>query len=243
MLHNFEIYFLLFISYSFLGWLMETVTKFVQYKRFINRGFLIGPYLPIYGFGSLFIILLLEKYKNDIFAIFMLSIVICSILEYFTSYVMEKIFCARWWDYSNKKYNVNGRICIDTMIPFGLLCVILIKIVNPFLRSIFNLFSKKNLHIIALIVLILLLTDLVISSIILISIRKENKKLSGDCTEKMSKKVYNEVMKLGWAYKRLFKAFPNVYNIGELIKSGRKKTIKFIKKKRIKKHRINDRKE
>ena len=116
-----RVYFLLFMTYAFLGWLMEVTLGLIQSKKFVNRGFLIGPYCPIYGFGGLLITFLLQKYVNDPIVLFFMALIICGILEYVTSYLMEKIFHARWWDYSNKKYNINGRVCLDTIIPFGLL--------------------------------------------------------------------------------------------------------------------------
>lgn len=118
MYQTIKIYFLLFFIYSVMGWILEITCKFIEYKKFANRGFLIGPYCPIYGFGALFITLFLGRYSNDIIALFVMTILICGVLEYFTSYIMEKIFKLRWWDYSRRKYNINGRICLDTLIPF-----------------------------------------------------------------------------------------------------------------------------
>ena len=126
-----RIYFLLFMVYSIAGWLMEVICKLIQYKRFINRGFLIGPYCPIYGYGALLITFLLKKYTEDPIALFVMSILICGILEYITSYLMEKLFKARWWDYSNRKFNLNGRICLGTIIPFGILGMLIMYVFNP----------------------------------------------------------------------------------------------------------------
>ena len=91
-------YFLLFVFYSFLGWLMEVTQGYVRHKKFVNRGFLIGPYCPIYGYGAISMTLLLKGYANDPIVLFVMAIVICSILEYTTSFVMEKIFKIRWWE-------------------------------------------------------------------------------------------------------------------------------------------------
>ena len=98
MLHTIEIYFLLFLTYAFLGWCMEVTCKLIQFKRFINRGFLVGPYCPIYGWGALAITLLLQRYTNDIIVLFVMAVIVCSFIEYFTSYFMEKKYHARWWD-------------------------------------------------------------------------------------------------------------------------------------------------
>ena len=138
MLHTIEIYFLLFISYAFLGWCMEVTCKFIQHKKFINRGFLIGPYCPIYGWGALAITILLKRYMEDPLVLFVMSTLICSIIEYLTSYFMEKKYHARWWDYSNKKFNINGRICLETLIPFGILGVAIMYGTNPILFKLYN---------------------------------------------------------------------------------------------------------
>ena len=114
-------YFLLFFFCSMLGWLMEVTCKLFQFHRFINRGFLIGPYCPIYGFGAVFVTLLLSGFSDHPIAVFLLAMLVCGTLEYVTSYVMEKLFHARWWDYSQRKFNLNGRVCANTLIPFGLL--------------------------------------------------------------------------------------------------------------------------
>ena len=138
-------YFLYFIIYSFIGWLMEVVLKSKDEHKFVNRGFLIGPICPIYGFGVLLIILLVGNSKSDLLAVFLKSILVCSVLEYFTSYFMEKLFHARWWDYSKNKYNINGRICLETMLPFGILSTIVIYVVHPLVIKFVSLFSNTLL--------------------------------------------------------------------------------------------------
>ena len=132
MFDNFCYYFLLFIIYSFMGWIMEIIDNIIVKHKIVNRGFLLGPYCPIYGFGCLSLIFFLSNYKSDPIILFFMAIVICSILEYSTSYIMEKLFKLRWWDYTDKKFNINGRICAETMIPFGLLGTLVICIINPF---------------------------------------------------------------------------------------------------------------
>ena len=111
-------YIMLFFIYSILGWIMEVINGFIKTKKVVNRGFLIGPYCPIYGTGVILITILLKKYMEDRIITFIMSMLICGILEYFTSYFMEKFFNARWCDYSNRKMNINGRICLETLIPF-----------------------------------------------------------------------------------------------------------------------------
>ena len=112
--------------------MMKNFGKFITKGEFINRGFLIGPYCPIYGSGALLLTFLLNRYVNDKLVLFVMSIVVCSILEYVTSYIMEKIFHIRWWDYSNYKLNINGRVCLNNIALFGLAGVLIIKYIIKF---------------------------------------------------------------------------------------------------------------
>ena len=149
----FYTYFLLFIIYSFIGWLLELAFSYIQLKKVVNRGFLIGPYCPIYGAGCLLLIILLSDYADNILVLFALSIIVCSLLEYFTSLIMEKIFNLRWWDYSNMRFNINGRICLETMVPFGIIGVLVVKYFNPWLLSIINLVDSQTITIVVIILM------------------------------------------------------------------------------------------
>lgn len=108
--------------------------------------------------------------------------------EYVTSYFMEKIFKARWWDYSTKKFNLNGRICLNTMIPFGLLGLLMIYVINPFLFNLYGSFNKEVLYTITIIIATIFIIDNIVSLVILTSVREDNKLLEKDNTEEMSKK-------------------------------------------------------
>lgn len=202
--------FLLFITYSFIGWCMEVGCKLVELKKFINRGFLIGPYCPIYGWGCILIILLLNKYTDDPLVLFIMAIVICSILEYFTSYFMEKLFKARWWDYSRRKFNINGRICLETMIPFGLLGCLIMYFVNPFFVSIYSKIPSNILIIISSVLFTIFLTDNIISYTIMFKMKIPKIKISKDSTEEITEYVRSILAKRSFLYKRLMKAYPNM---------------------------------
>lgn len=203
-------YFLLYIIYSFIGWMIEVVCKFIQKHRFINRGFLIGPICPIYGKGSLLIIFLLSPYKSRPILLFVMAILICSILEYFTSYLMEVVFKTRWWDYSTKKFNINGRICLGTMIPFGILGCLLVYLINPFLINIISFWDIKMIKILALVVFMLYLIDNILSFNIIFKIRDTITNIEKDSTEEISNKVKLVFQKRGGLYRRLINAFPNM---------------------------------
>ena len=97
---NFYVDFLYFIIYSFLGWVCEVIFCSVPARKFINRGFLMGPVCPIYGCGALLVIGFLMPFKDSLVMVFAVGMVVTSLLEYITSYAMEKLFHSRWWDYS-----------------------------------------------------------------------------------------------------------------------------------------------
>ncbi len=223
MLHTIEIYFLLFISYAFLGWCMEVTCKFIQHKKFINRGFLIGPYCPIYGWGALAITILLKRYMEDPLVLFVMSTLICSIIEYLTSYFMEKKYHARWWDYSNKKFNINGRICLETLIPFGILGVAIMYGTNPILFKLYNQIPQLVINILTAILFIGFIVDNIISSNIISSINVEGNKLIKDNTEEITEKIKQVLRQKSWLHRRLINAYPGLKDIKVKIKKVEQK--------------------
>lgn len=223
MLHTIEIYFLLFISYAFLGWCMEVTCKLIQYKKFINRGFLIGPYCPIYGWGALAITILLKRYMEDPLVLFVMSTLICSIIEYLTSYFMEKKYHARWWDYSNKKFNINGRICLETLVPFGILGVAIMYGTNPILFKLYNQISQLVINILTAILFIGFIVDNIISSNIISSINIEGNKLIKDNTEEITEKIKQVLRQKSWLHRRLINAYPGLKDIRVKIKKVEQK--------------------
>lgn len=126
---------LFFTCYSVMGWMCETVYCSVLQRQLVNRGFLNGPVCPIYGFGAMFVIWFLLPVQDSWILVFLLGMVMTSTLEYLTSVVMEKLFHARWWDYSAHKFNINGRVCLLNSTLFGLLSLVLMEWVHPFVRE------------------------------------------------------------------------------------------------------------
>lgn len=201
-------YFLYFIIYAFLGWCVEVTCQFIELKKFVNRGFLIGPICPIYGYGVLGIIFLIGKDTSDILGVFLKAILICSILEYFTSYFMEKLFKARWWDYSTKKFNINGRICLETMIPFGILGCLVVYVIHPLIKKLVGAFNPTLIIIISIILFIIYIVDNLISLNVMNKIKNEIKKQSVDNTEMMHKKVQEWLDNNSIFYRHIKQAYP-----------------------------------
>lgn len=216
-------YFLLFLIYSVAGWILEVLCKLKEYKRFINRGFLIGPYCPIYGWGAIAITFLLYRYSYDPIVLFIMTIITCASLEYFTSLVMEKIFKARWWDYSKRKFNIDGRVCLGTTIPFGLFGLLITYITNPYLIGLLNGIDVMNLRIIALVLLVIYIIDNVVSGIVIFSFRKTtskvNKEGAQDNTEQITKRVKDILNARSWLDRRLINAYPKLTAIKTKIKA------------------------
>ena len=213
---EFKIYFLLFMTYSFIGWIIEIIDRFKVNKKIVNRGFLIGPYIPIYGSCAIVMLLLLHSVKSPTI-LFLSCILIASIGEYLTSYVMEKVFHARWWDYSDYKFNLNGRICLINCLGFGVLGFILIKYLNNFLYNIYSNFSIITINILFYILITIFIIDLIVSFNVIFKIKNMSLKfVNSDNTNEITKKV-RELIKNNWLVKRLFMAFPNVKPI---IKKG-----------------------
>lgn len=230
-----RIYFLLFLGYSFLGWLMEVIGKLIQLKKFINRGFLIGPYCPIYGYGAILITFLLKRYTEDPITLFIMAILLCGTLEYLTSYFMEKIYHARWWDYSQRKFNINGRVCLNTIIPFGLLGMFIIYISNPFLISKIQLLPEIWLNILFWILLIIYIVDNIISTKVIGYVGKTTKEIGKDLdnTEEITNKVKEVLIGKSALHRRLINAYPKIQSIKIKIKEKKEKIKRQVEEQKI----------
>lgn len=230
-----KIYFLLFIFYSILGWLIEILCSFYNLKKFVNRGYLLGPYCPIYGCGAILITLLLNEFKNNVVTLFLMSVLICGLLEYLTSYIMEKIFHLRWWDYSDKKININGRVCLNTIIPFGILGTLMMYVINPFMLNSISLLSYKSLNILFYIILSVFILDNIISLITIIKIKEATNLVSKqnreDNTEEITKKVREILLGKTYTEKRILNAYPKLKTVRGKVKDKIKQTREKIEQK------------
>ena len=126
---------LYYFLYSCLGWVCECLYCGIPAGHFINRGFLAGPYCPIYGCGAVLVVYVLEPFQDHIVVLFLAGMILTSILEYVTSYLMEKLFHSKWWDYSNRRFNLHGRICLRNSLLFGVMGIVVVRIVHPFMAS------------------------------------------------------------------------------------------------------------
>lgn len=223
-----EKYYLLFLIYSVAGWIIEEIYCSYCEKKIVNRGFLLGPVCPIYGIGSLtFTILLTRLYCYPVL-IFIISFFSCALIEYFTSYILEKIFKARWWDYSDKKINLNGRICLENLIPFGIFGLLVIYVLNPFFVGIFDKIGESNLTVISIVTAVILVIDIIVSFIavarVTITAKVISRKGVADNTNEITKGVKEELRKT-FTGRRLINAFPNLQAFGTKVKQLAQKTV------------------
>ena len=204
---------LLFFIYSFAGWCMEVILKYRQYHRFINRGFLTGPVCPIYGCGAVLITVVignLTSVESGLVMTFSLSFVICGVVEYLTSLVLEKIFHARWWDYSQKPMNLHGRVWIGNLILFGLGGVAIMHILNPAIYRFLDLFSLRTREVAASILVVIIAVDFVISYFVLKLVKVGVEGSEADNTEEISKEVRQLLTNRSYFHKRFSEAYPEV---------------------------------
>ncbi len=213
---------LLFFLYSFLGWCMEVVLKYIQFHRFINRGFYAGPICPIYGSGAILITLavrLVSAYESGIGITFALSFALCGFLEYFTSYFMEKRFHTRWWDYSRKPMNLHGRIWIGNLILFGLGGVLIIHVLNPVFLPFLSGFSLKTKAIVTGTILAVFAADFVLTHFIMKLVKTGVENSRADSTEELRKEIHVLLSDRNVFYRRFENAYPDVIYRTERIKS------------------------
>lgn len=174
-----EDYILWFMFYSVLGWCYEVLLYSIKYRLFVNRGFLFGPYCPIYGFGAVIDIIVLRGIENPAVLFLSGAILACG-LEYLTSWGMEKLFRNRWWDYSDKLFNINGRVCLLGAIVFGTFAVLLIKGIHPLVASYTDQIPRSPMHYTSIALLVLIVEDSIYSAM---SFSTFSKKVKGLVTE------------------------------------------------------------
>lgn len=231
---------LLLFFYSCLGWLMEVTLKYIEFHRFINRGYLIGPYCPIYGCGVVAMTVLVEEAlrgKGSYGDVFLAGMIVCGALEYFVSWLMEKLFHARWWDYSKKPMNLHGRIWIGNIILFGLGSVIVIKFVNPVLMKELNAWSNGMLIGASVSIACLLIADNILSGKMMNVVKREIDATDisvMDNTEEISSKIREILLSKNILLRRISSAYPTLkirpLNLTKQLKKARQEVKAATKK-------------
>lgn len=164
--------FVYFIIYSFLGWVLEVLYHLVINKKFINRGFLLGPLCPIYGFGAVILIVLLHNVGDSYLKVFLWGAFFASLLEFITGYVLEKLFKQKWWDYSQMKFNIGGYIALEFSIVWGFVAIFLIEYLHPFILTLIHKVPTNVMNILIPVVFVILMIDVIYTVDSLIQFRK-----------------------------------------------------------------------
>lgn len=203
---------LFFSIYSFLGWVMETLYFSIPAKTFINRGFLAGCFCPIYGFGTIFIMLIYRMthavFDNRFLALFtgaVISMLAVTVLEYITGYLLEKIFRCRYWDYSHLKYNLHGYICLSHSLLWGLLSLVVAVVFTPIIALGTDRIPVAAKAVVALLLLAYFLFDAIKTICETIDLRKVIMNYANIDINKYTEKVLK--------YKRMFLAFPHLLKL------------------------------
>lgn len=215
-----------FIVYSFLGWIMESIFRSFCEKKIINTGFLFGPVCPIYGAGSIIMILSMSWLKGKIIEIFIMSVIILTFWEYIVGVFLEKVFNTKYWDYSDHKFNFQGRICLTNSIYWGLLGVGFINIIHPFVWGIVEKIDFNIFNVIIYCSLVVLLLDTIISIIKVKNIKINLKKVD-DITEEIKEKLNEIKESSGEKNTEKAKITENLQRVVEDLK--RKQAIRFKK--------------
>ncbi len=156
-------YIVLFFIFSILGYISEVIYCSVPARRFVNRGFLYGPYLPIYGSGAMIVLVLLDPVADNPLLVFLFGMVLTSVLEYFTSWALEKLFSVKLWDYSKHRVNINGRVCLLNSTLFGIMGLALEYIVYPPLSDIIDRIPYIAMHYAAYLIAVVMSIDATLS--------------------------------------------------------------------------------
>ncbi len=163
-----------FLIYAFLGWVVEVAFHAITQGKFVNRGFLNGPLCPIYGVGVVVILLLLGEHVEKLWLVFLVGVALPTLIELITGWLLEVCFHARWWDYSDRKCNFKGYICLEFSLLWGLAVVFVIAVVHPAVRFLAELLHDPAASVVVGLLLAALLADLVIT---VLQVLKLNRKL------------------------------------------------------------------
>ena len=175
----------IFIIYAFIGWCTEVSYAALDTGKFVNRGFLNGPYCPIYGCGVVIVVAALTPLQDNLLILFIGSFALTTALEFITGFLLEKVFHNKWWDYSNKPFNVKGYICLEFSVLWGLACTFIMKVIHPMIYKFITIIP----HMIGVVLLVILMTAFAVDLCVTVStILKFNKRLK--LMDEMAKKMH-----------------------------------------------------
>lgn len=189
-----------FLIFAFVGWCSEVVFAAIVEKRFVNRGFLNGPFCPIYGFGIVIVDFVMRPFGGNLAALIIGSMVLCSLLEWAVGFVLEKVFHQKWWDYSDQPHNLNGYICLKFSVLWGLAGAAIVRFVVPSARYLVGLIPRQVGQVLLIVLLSILLVDFLITVTAIIGLNRKLRNLeyvSGKMklgSEKLGQGLYEGAM-------------------------------------------------
>lgn len=230
-------YIVTFYIYGFAGWIWESlICPIMTRHRIKNSGFLNGPIVPIYGFGAITVSLLFSANESYL-SVFIEGAFVACVIEYITSWAMEKLYHRRWWDYSDKAFHVNGRVCLEGFLVFGVFSVVAVKFVQPYLLEKIMQHGLITLVVIATMLTTIFIIDLIFTVVSLTHLDERLDEFMKDIESSMQKLIddveqskhsFNELMDLWkendissnrqWIHdksmseRRIMKAFPALMN-------------------------------
>ena len=231
---QFAYYFLLFVLYSFGGWIVECIWTYFMKRKLENRGFLFGPICPIYGVGSLVCIFLIGPLRLSWPLEFLLMIVICDLIEYITSVVLEKIYNVRWWDYTTASVlHLNGRVSLETSIGFGVGGIFILHLIQPFFSRLLTPLSPLSLLAISGLLLIIFVADILLSLIAISNIKGVFKGGTVDLTAEIKRLSINYYKKASRLSRRL--VHTAIHHVGNAQKEAKRRVATTFRSKASKK--------
>ena len=243
-MYTVSLIFMKFIMFSILGYVFEMVMCGIIDRKLTNRGFLCGPWIPIYGFGCLAIIWALHNLKDNVILLTILGMLITSLLEYITAWILEEIFHNKWWDYSNEKLNISGYVCLKNSLCFAIGTPLVVIYLDPLVTNMFLEMKDIALYILSIVCFILFIADTIYSVVIAYNLRNRLivvEELKNDKLAKipgmLEKQLQKRLKKLKRYPKRLLKSFPNILKSNEKEFEIMKKISSNEKAKRKQKHR------
>ena len=162
-----------FLLYAIVGYMLEVIYAALVLGKFVNRGFLNGPWCPIYGFGMVIVAITLRPLSSSLIILFIGSVIVTSLIEFVTGCVLEKVFHQKWWDYTDEPFNLGGYICLKFSLIWGVACVFVVKLVLPFTDMLCKLLRNTVGLIVIFTLLGLLLADLAATVVTIAGIKKK----------------------------------------------------------------------
>lgn len=195
--------FWIFIIYAFIGWVAEVSFAALKTGSFVNRGFLNGPYCPIYGIGMLVVVKFLYPVKDNWILLFFGSMLMTTVIEYLTGLILEKIFHNKWWDYSDMPFNIQGYVCLMFSVMWGFGCTFVVKIVHPAVHKMILLIPEMVSKVCIILLMLLFLVDILVTVSTIMALNRRlkaldelagaMKKLSDELGEEIFEKVSTAV--------------------------------------------------